>query len=289
MDHHGARPHAPWQHVGRHVVQIPEMSLGYLSLPGASSQDVLQAAVQSGWRRVGLRIGGRRPEDAGDWALGDGPTTRALARALADDGLQLSSVTAHYVAADTTAEQFEPVFEAAALLGAPLVCVSGYDTDFPRLTRTLAALCTRAAVHGLRIGLEFVPYSEVRSLPEAVRLLEATACPNAQVIVDMLHLARSGGSPALLACLPAERIAMLQLCDAAAQAPAPDQLMQEARTGRLLPGEGGLPLQEARAQLAPGVPWEVEIPCAALAGQPFVDQARRLLAATRAWQAAPTP
>ena len=71
---------------------------------------------------------------------------------------------------------------------------------------------------------------------------------NASVLIDALHFSRraapriyiAGGDPALL------RYA--QICDASADVPGPTDtpdLIREARTGRLLPGEGALPLARA--------------------------------------------
>ena len=56
------------------------------------------------------------------------------------------------------------------------------------------------------------------------------------VLVDTWHLARSGGSPADLADLAPHEIACVQLADAAPEAA--DDLADESRRARLLPGEG---------------------------------------------------
>ncbi|MDB5849447.1 MAG: hypothetical protein JWP29_3199, partial [Rhodoferax sp.] len=94
------------------------LSLGYLSLPGASAQQLVQAAQAARLRRVGLRIAGRKPADAGDWVLGRAERLRDLRIALVDTATEVLSVAAYYVDAHTTVADFLPVFETAALLGA---------------------------------------------------------------------------------------------------------------------------------------------------------------------------
>ena len=52
-------------------------------------------------------------------------------------------------------------------------------------------------------------------------------------------------------------------------------LIREARTGRLLPGEGALPLRELVAALPPDVPLAIEAPCRQTADLPALERARR--------------
>jgi hypothetical protein len=52
-------------------------------------------------------------------------------------------------------------------------------------------------------------------------------------------------------------------------------LIREARTGRLLPGEGVLPLADLVAALPPDVPLAIEAPCRATGHLPAPERARR--------------
>ena len=52
-------------------------------------------------------------------------------------------------------------------------------------------------------------------------------------------------------------------------------LIREARTGRLLPGEGVLPLGELVAALPEGAPVAIEAPCRATADLPALERAKR--------------
>ena len=101
-------------------------------------------------------------------------------------------------------------------------------------------LCDEAREHGLRVALEFVPFTGVPDLPAALRVLDKAARPNAGLVVDLGHHARSGGAPEDLRSVPPELVYTVQLVDGPLQAP--DDLLDEAMFHRQLPGRGALPL-----------------------------------------------
>ena len=97
---------------------------------------------------------------------------------------------------------------------------------------------------------------------------------SAGILVDALHLNRSGGAPAEIAAYDPALFPYFQICDAPATSPATGELRTEARSGRLYPGEGGLPLREFIKAFAPGTAAEIEVPSARHAGIPFAERAR---------------
>ena len=80
------------------------------------------------------------------------------------------------------------------------------------------------------------------------------------MLVDTLHLARSGGTPADLAARPAAPAPLpaARRCTAPSRRRRLDALRDEALHGRLLPGEGGLPLRQTLT-VVPDVPVSVEL------------------------------
>jgi hypothetical protein len=69
-----------------------------------------------------------------------------------------------------------------------------------------------------------------------------------------------------------------QICDASPDMPGPTDtpaLIREARTGRLLPGEGVLSLAGLVAALPAGTALAIEAPCRATADLPALERARR--------------
>jgi sugar phosphate isomerase/epimerase len=186
---------------------------------------------------------------------------------------------------DSCPDDFRALVETAAYLGARGVDVNGNDPDQSRLTDQFAALCALCAEHGLVVGIEFMMSTQVKTLGDALALIERSGAGNAAVTVDALHLARSGGSPADVAALDSAQIAYVQLCDGLAEPP-DGGYAREAATGRLLPGDGDLPVRALVEAVGPDVMLGVEapsrqrtehgVPAAAYAVQ-AMDAVRRLL------------
>jgi sugar phosphate isomerase/epimerase len=133
------------------------------------------------------------------------------------------------------------------------------------------------------VCLEFAIYTGVRTLADAARVVRKCGHANASVLIDALHFSRSGGVPSDIAGIDAALFRYAQICDAAAVIPGePGDLIREARTGRLLPGEGALPLRELVAALPATIPLSIEAPVLATAGLPALERARRAYRSMRA-------
>lgn len=141
----------------------------------------------------------------------------------------------------------------AGLVGAQQINVGLFDRvpdDVVR--RGFERLCARAARHGLRIGLEFMPYAELRTLSAARALVEDVGAPNAGLVLDAWHWHRSGGTLAEVADVArAGLVVSVQLCDALPEPMA--DLREEGRHHRQLPGEGVVDLDAWLAALAPAL------------------------------------
>jgi sugar phosphate isomerase/epimerase len=207
---------------------------------------------------------------------------------LSDTGLKVLDVEVLWLRPDTVPASYQGVFEAAAKLGARQVIAAGLDPDLARAADTFAQLCALARPYGLRVDLEFMVISEVKTLEQARGLVAQAAQPNAGILVDALHINRAGSPIAGIADLDPALLPFMQLCDAPARAPAGrDALVHEARHDRLPPGEGGLPLRALLAALPRGIDISVEAPLGGERGklppaeraQILHDAARRFLAA----------
>jgi sugar phosphate isomerase/epimerase len=164
-------------------------------------------------------------------------------------------------------------FDAANAIGADTVNV-GADfagRGFPRehMLRRFAALCDRAAERGLRVGLEFVPWSDVPDVDTALRFLEPN---NAALVVDAWHVFRGGVPLADLARIPADRVSCLQVSDATAE---PHQALALDTRSRLFCGEGTFDLAAfIRDTRRFDVPVSVEVISQDVARLPLADAAR---------------
>ncbi|RIL03888.1 MAG: sugar phosphate isomerase/epimerase [Proteobacteria bacterium] len=153
------------------------------------------------------------------------------------------------------------------------------DVPLDAVAGAFAALCDRAAAHGLLVTLEFLPWTKLRDAATAASVVERAGRANGGVMLDAWHHFRSG---APLASVDAARVFGIQLGDAPAQAE-PDPI-DETLHRRLAPGEGDAPLAALVRHLAAGkcpAPIGVEVFSDALAAEPVDEIARRLAAAVR--------
>jgi len=262
------------------------LSLSPLTILDASPVEQVTAAAQAGFDAVGLRVAPAANERV--WPmLGDTPMLRETLARLANTGRMVLDVELIMLRPDHRLADVLPVLDAAVRLGARFVNVLGYDAERARLVEHFGALCAAAGERGLRLGLEFMKYSEVKTLDAAFAVIDGAAHPAGTVLVDALHLQRSGGTPADVRRRPAERMPDLQLCDGPAGPiwPDDDAARTESRADRQLPGEGEFPLRELLAALPAAGVLSVETPVAALAGLPAGERARRAhVAAARVLQ-----
>ncbi len=262
------------------------LTLGWLTLIGASPAEVITAAAAAEFSSVSIRVTGRKLADPFPPVVGNPAAVRELRQRLADGGLRLSNTSTYHLSPDVRLTDLLPVIETTAELRADTMVVTCLDPDEARWVDFAAAYCEAAAAAKLQLALEFVPYSEARTVEQANRLVSRVGAQNFGLLVDSLHLDRSGGTPASLGAVDPGRIFFAQLCDARRQRPARADLATEARTGRLYPGDGALPLHEFLDALPADIEIECETPQMAYADLSPVEQARRAGEATRRFLAA---
>ena len=251
----------------------------------------VRVAARAGFAAVGLRL---YPAAAGGIAYLSSVGSaahRELQHTLAGEGIAVHDVEFIPVVPELKPASLCALFEAASSLGARCVSVSGDDPDFARLAATLAEMAELAQPLGLRIDLEFMRWRHVGSLAQAREVITRASHPNLALLVDALHLSRSGGTPRDIAALAPEAIGSVQLCDASGALPDSDEdAIREARTSRLAPGDGVLPLDALLRALPAQVALSVEMPMPSLPIAARIDLAYRATrhVVDRAEIAAPT-
>ena len=153
---------------------------------------------------------------------------------------------------------------AAEALGARHIKVTPDGEDAPwdpdHWAAKFAQLAAQADGVGTRLGLEFFPWSNIRTLQDGLRLVEAAGHDAAGVVIDVWHIERAHTPTADLAAVPLHRIIGVELNDAD-----PDvvgTLFQDTVHRRKYCGEGAFDLigiiTALRATGWTG-PWGVEI------------------------------
>lgn len=251
------------------------LTLGWLSLINATPADVISAAQAADFRSVSIRITGRKPGDGFPESVGNPAAMRELKKRLTDGGLRLSNTSTYHVTPEITLDMLRPVIDASVELGAKIMVTTCADPDHRRWADFAARYAEAVGQAGLKLALEFVPFSEAKTIEQGYALVQAVDVPHFGLLIDPLHLARSGGSPRDIARVDPKKIIFAQLCDARKDHPGLANLPNEARTGRLYPGDGALPLYDFLDALPEDLEIECEMPRTDYANLPAAEQAKR--------------
>ncbi|HEX6681862.1 MAG TPA: TIM barrel protein [Candidatus Limnocylindrales bacterium] len=260
-----------------------DYSLAHLTALSLSPPELVDAAAGAGYRYVGLRLTRVTPQEP-HYPLATDPALMRMTKVhLAATGVQVLDIELARISPHEDPRDFQRFLEAGAELGARHVITQLPDPDRLRKIDRFAQLCEMALPLGLTVDLEFPSWTETPDLGEATRVLRAADQPNAGILVDLLHFARSGSSVAQLRELPAQWFHFAHVCDAPAAVPTTNEgLIHTARFERLFPGEGGIDVHGILAALPAGIPYALEIPRATHVAQVGArEHARLALAATR--------
>lgn len=242
------------------------LCVSHLTALDAPPEAFVRAAAAAGFRRVGLRIN-PPPHTPLQWPLaGDVRRVRELRRICAAAEVEVVECEGFSIRPGTTIAAYLPGLDAAAELGCRFVLSGGMEPDASRLVDRYGELAQAAAARGLRVGIEFMSWTALRTLEDACRVHARVGAANLGILVDFLHLARTGGTARDLAQVPADRLAYAQICDATLAPVDGLDLPEEARTHRFYPGEGELPLAELVAALPADLCYTLEAPSAKHAG-----------------------
>ncbi|HXY95279.1 MAG TPA: sugar phosphate isomerase/epimerase family protein [Acidimicrobiia bacterium] len=284
------------------TASVPDIGLGCANLLEATLPELIDIAARAGFRRITVR------PYAFAQALEAGWTEAALRGRLAGAGISVTMVDAlthalpgmprvadldARVQARLPRDLTDPpdetmCFRAATALGASIVNVTHYmgqSLPLQVLSDAVGAVCRRAEAQGIRISLEFLPESGFPDLPSAQAVVDACGAANVGVLLDVFHLDRSGGTVEDVLRLPPRAIAGIQLSDRRRPAAGTRHV---PLSGRLLPGEGELPLRElveAALQNSPAATVDIEVLNDELRALPPGEAAARLAAAAGAWRA----
>ncbi len=254
-----------------------DYSLAHLTALSLSPPELVDAAAAAGYRYVGLRMTKVTPQEPHYPLAYDPALMRATKTHLAATGIEVLDIELARITSGDNPRDYLRFLEAGAELGARHVIAQLPDSDFSRKTDRFAELCRLAAPLGLTIDLEFPSWTETPNLTEAVRVLRAADQPNAGLLIDLLHFARSRSSVEELGQLPPEWFHYAHVCDAPAEIPdTTAELIHTARFERLFPGEGGIDMRGILAALPDGIPYALEIPRAMLVAQVGAKEHARL-------------
>ena len=246
----------------------------------APPEEQIRAAAAAGFDGCGLRL---------DPATCSAAAVARLARVARSEGVLVLDIEVVRLTTPEPTPDQRHLVAIGADLGARWVLTVSEVADPDDRRRGIEIMAEVAQCNGMRIALEFMGFTAVPNLAAALRLWSMIGAP-VGVLIDALHLHRTGGTPAEVAMMPSGSLGYLQLCDVG-PGPGPDgaaALAAEARHHRLMPGDGAIDLAALVASVPKGTAVTVEVQNDSLAARHDpADLARRAYAAARRFVSQP--
>ncbi len=278
----------------------PQVGFGCATLFAAGVVDLIELAARHGFPTVTVRPAAYLE------ALENGESDHWLRRRLNDAKVKVRVIDglSHALPGKCLLREDDPAFahlprevfhppsvadclRAAEALEAPLLSVAhfGHEPVPPEpIAERVGEICRGAGAHGVTIALEFVPGTGLADLGTADWIARNCGEANCGVLLDPWHWSRTGGTLDDVRALAPGALVAMQLCD---RIPEPAGTPYTPMAGRLMPGEGELPLYElVKAALAnsPSITIEAEVINAELNAMSFDEAAASLASAIAAWQ-----
>lgn len=234
-----------------------ELGLAPLSMLSTPPPQLVREAAAAGFDSVGLRVRAvTEQEPSYDLSPGS-PLLAETLEALRETGLRVEDIEFLLLDGTDQRDAWMRMLEAGQALSAGTLTVACADPDLTSATTTMGRLVADAEPYGILPSIEPITYQQIHSLPSALAMARETGCG---VVLDSLHLARFGADDdEIMASL--EHVSTLQLCDAPRRGPETrEDLIREARGGRLAPGDGDLDLAALVRLMPPGFPLSIEVP-----------------------------
>jgi sugar phosphate isomerase/epimerase len=267
---------------------MSRLGIGFLNGFGLPPVDFVNLTADLGCRYMSAVVQGQEllPLGYPPFSLKDAALKKDVLAAMDDRGVAISLGDGFLVLPRTEVGRFRADLDVLAELGVPRINVVSFEPDLGRTFDQFAALTELAAQRGIETVVEAAPGLSVGDLSTALAAHAHVGRPDFRLLIDTMHLVRSGSGAIDLAAVDPACIGYVQLCDAPVR-PSIDDYMEEAMFERMVPGDGELPLEDILSTLPPDLVIELEVPrrSLALAGvrpidrlAPCVQAARRMLA-----------
>jgi len=246
--------------------QADRIGVDYLSMVGASLPDFIRTAAAAGARNISLF--NTLPANFNPWnasllsACEDAAVRREVISCARDEGVSIALMEGFAVVPESSVEQHRRGFEVLAELGVTRVNSVSFDPSWERTIDEMAALATMGAEYDVTVLIEPCVLFPFGSLDHVLQLIDIVAMPSLKLMIDALHIVRSGDLAALDRIDPV-LIGYLQLSDGLLHSAGSDAYMYEAAHQRLVPGKGELPLVDIVRRVGPEIIVSGEVPMAA--------------------------
>jgi len=256
-----------------------EFSLAQLTVLNASPPELAAIAAETGYDTFSMRqIYMGLPEEL-NFDLSKNKAmleeTKAIMR---DTGIRLLDIELARITDEIDPIVYEPAFAIAVELGGKHVLSSIWTQNRDLYVERFARLCDLAASYGLTVDLEYVPVAGVRTLAQAVNVLQQVNRTNAGLMIDIHHFHRAEDKLEDLRRVPRDWFHFMHLCDASGEIPSDfEEMRRIMREDRDYVGEGGINVK-AILNTLPAMPYSIELPKNSVSAEfGYKEHARRCI------------
>jgi sugar phosphate isomerase/epimerase len=238
-----------------------------ISVFGLPPVEFVNLAADLGCRHISTGLTGidYNPHAYPRFSLRDNATLRReMIAAMSDRGVSISLGEGLTVRPGGDVRHYANDLDVMCELGVRRINTVSMDPDLDRSFDQFAVLAGMAAERGVETTIELAPGLTVADLQTALAAVRHVGRPDFRLLVDTMHLVRSGSGPADIAALDPDLIGYVQICDAPRKARF-STYFEEAMFERMAPGTGELGLTDLVAALPHDRVFALEVPQRSLA------------------------
>ena len=248
--------------------------------PEITPADMVRVASDAGYNSVGLWVS---PGD--NWHRN---TAGEVAAALHETGLVAIDVEVIWLQPGGKPDPLHhQIIALGGEVGAKNCLIVSSEPDREVTKHLYEDLCIHAERAGMRACLEYMAITEVKTLDDALDVVNAVDHPAGGILVDPFHHERVGHEPEKIREIPERWLSYAQLCDMPERGVITDAdaYFADAIDGRLAPGEGSIPVAAMTRALPADLPISLEIRSRYYRERypDHVERARVILERTRAF------
>lgn len=260
------------------------VGIEWLSEIGLPPTELVSLAADAGCRFVSTNLArlAYNPLGYPAWSLLDSALLRREMKArMVDRGVSISLAEGCHIGPDHDVRAHERALEVFHELGATRLNTVSFDPDSARTFDQFCKLAELAGDGGFELTIEFIPILTIRTLDDAVELVQKSGYSHAKILLDIMHFVRAGHQPVDLRRIDPALFGYVQVCDGPLSGGG--DYLDEAMNDRAIPGDGQMPLREILAALPNGIMVSAEVPQSrkSIMGTPPLERFRKMAAATR--------
>ncbi len=262
------------------------LGIEFISVFALPPIEFVNLAADLGCQHIGMMLNpmADNPHHYPAWSLkNDAGLRRDMIKAMHDRNVSISLGEGFFAIPGRDIRNSAADLELMHELGVKRICTLSVGGEQSFAFDQFALLADMTGALDMELAIEFGPCLGITDLQTAAAAVRHVNKANTKLVIDTMHLYRSGSTAADLVELGLDKIGYVQLCDVPVVSIQPSYV-EEAKYERMVPGTGELPLIDVLKVLPPNIVIGLEVPqrAKALAGVGPRERLRESVAAAQA-------